>query len=90
MRRVAGHLRLVSQRDHGVGACGTVRGDGAGNERDECYQSCDHSHFLDPLHHCHRFLLFIRFRKIRLTRSNSAANRGNSEIIRSTNRQRND
>src|SRR6266576_4967937 len=39
-----------------------------------------HSHFLDPLHHCHGFLLFIRFHKIRLTCSNSAANRGNSEI----------
>jgi len=37
MRRAAGHLRLlVSQRDHGVDACGTVRGDGAGDERDEC------------------------------------------------------
>jgi hypothetical protein len=39
-----------------------------------------HSHFLDPLHHCHGFLRFIRFHKIRLTCSNSAANRGNSEI----------
>jgi hypothetical protein len=26
---------LVSQRDHGVDACGTVRGDVARNERDE-------------------------------------------------------
>jgi len=38
------------------------------------------SHFLDPLDHCHGFLRFIRFHKIRLTCSNSAANRGNSEI----------
>jgi hypothetical protein len=39
-----------------------------------------HSLFLDPLHHCHGFFVFIRFHKIRLTCSNSAANRGNSEI----------
>jgi Enoyl-(Acyl carrier protein) reductase len=39
------------------------------------------SHFLDSLHHCHGFLLLIRFHKIRLTCSNSAAN---STTIRDT------